>query len=451
MAIRYASAVDGNLTNSANFTTDPSKYTSLDDFILRANNGYNKPEVRDALIKTYGDQGITGFLTLTGAVNNAGSSDQIEYFEEERRHKRLAVLTGATIAGTATGTQVTLGAGVLQAHDVVLDVTTGERYIVSASLGGITVGLKSLDGNTGAIIGNGASLAVIGNMYPQGSDQPTKFTEPQVKRRVNPFMIVKERFEVNGSQATNIGYINTGNGDYRWFMYGESEARKRFMDKREMMLLLGQTGMDESENMAGSEGYFSAIENRGNLYDVGGTFALTDVDNIIVEMDKQGAPTEYAMYLNRTLDLDVDDMLATGLGTGGMNNGLPTQFGAFNNSADMAVNLGFKSFTRGGYTFHKHSWKLLNDPALLAGGYFKGALVPMTKVADAKTGVKSPALEMNYKAANGYSREMNHWVTGGAVLGYTNNGDAGTDVATFHYRSEVNLITRAANQHFLFI
>jgi hypothetical protein len=33
------------------------------------------------------------------------------------------------------------------------------------------------------------------------------------------------------------------------------------------------------------------------------------------------------------------------------------------------------------------------------------------------------------------------------VLGYTNNGDAGKDVATFHYRSECNLITRAANQH----
>jgi hypothetical protein len=449
----FASSKDGNLTNSANFTTDPSKYTSLDEFILRSADGYNKPEVRDALIKTYGDQGITGFLTLTGAVNNAGSSDQIEYFEEERRHKRLGVATGATIAGTTTGTQVTLAAGLtgaLQAHDVILDVSTGERYIVSAAVGGLTVGLKSLDGNTGAKIANDASLAVIGNMYPQGSDQPTKFTEPQVKRRVNPFMIVKERFEVNGSQATNIGYINTGNGDYRWFMYGESEARKRFMDKREMMLLLGQTGVDDSENMAGSEGYFSAIENRGNLYSLT-DFAISDIDNIIIEMDKQGAPTEYAMYLNRALDLGIDDMLATGLGDGGINNGLPTQFGAFNNSADMAVNLGFKSFTRGGYTFHKHSWKLLNDPTLLAGGYFKGAMVPMTKVADAKTGVKSPALEMNYKAANGYSREMNHWVTGGAVLGYTNNGDKGTDVATFHYRSEVNLITRAANQHFLFV
>jgi hypothetical protein len=115
----------------------------------------------------------------------------------------------------------------------------------------------------------------------------------------------------------------------------------------------------------------------------------------------------------------------------------------------MAVNLGFKSFTRGGYTFHKHSWKLLNDPTLVSGSPYGGALIPMSMVPDAKTGMMSPALEMNYKAANGYSRELEHWVTGGGVLGYNNNGDTGKDVATFHYRSECNLITRAANQHFV--
>ena len=68
----------------------------------------------------------------------------------------------------------------------------------------------------------------------------------------------------------------------------------------------------------------------------------------------------------------------------------------------------------------------------------------MTQVADAKTGVKAPALEMNFKEANGYSREMEHWVEGGGVLGFKTNDE---DVAKFHYRSECNLITRAANQH----
>jgi hypothetical protein len=54
-------------------------------------------------------------------------------------------------------------------------------------------------------------------------------------------------------------------------------------------------------------------------------------------------------------------------------------------------------------------------------------------------------LEMNYKAANGYSREMEHWMTG-SILGVTNTNE---DSLQFNYRSECNLITRAANQHVL--
>jgi hypothetical protein len=151
--------------------------------------------------------------------------------------------------------------------------------------------------------------------------------------------------------------------------------------------------------------------------------------------------------LNRKQDLAIDDMLASGVSTG-VTAGLAGQFGAFNNDADMAVKLGFKSFTRGGYTFHKHDFRLLNDPTLLgATNFLQGCMVPMTQVADPRTGFRAPALSMYYKEANGYSREMEHWVTGGGVLGHTNNGDAGRDVATFHYRSEICLVTRAANQH----
>jgi hypothetical protein len=77
--------------------------------------------------------------------------------------------------------------------------------------------------------------------------------------------------------------------------------------------------------------------------------------------------------------------------------------------------------------------------------YF-GVAIPMITVADPKTGDKAPALEMNYKATNGYSREMEHWMTG-SILGVTNTND---DNLQFNYRSEFNLITRAANRHVLF-
>jgi hypothetical protein len=226
-----------------------------------------------------------------------------------------------------------------------------------------------------------------------------------------------------------------------------------------MMLLFGEknvattehnTDNDLGQSIAGSEGYITAVEDRGIVIsnaNANPMDSFAEFDDLILELDKQGAPSEYAMYLNRKQDLAIDDMLASGVSTG-VTAGLAGQFGAFNNDADMAVKLGFKSFTRGGYTFHKQDWKLLNDPTLLgAANFLQGAMVPLTQVADPRSGAKAPALAMYYKEANGYSREMEHWVTGGGVLGHSNNGDTGADVATFHYRSEINLVTRAANQH----
>jgi len=467
-----------------NFVQSPEKYAAIGELMNAAADGQNKhgkPDVSELLVQTYGDQGITGFLKLTGAVSSAGSSDQVEFYEAGRRHRKynyaasnMAVATGTTphILTCATADlhleEGTDNADNFEVGDIFLEPETGVRLVYRGfgvdSQSGKHVWAR-LDG-TNVVIGdvdntNGGTLLHIGNMYAQGSNQPSKFLEPTVKRYINTYAIVKDRFQVNGSQATNVGYINIGNGDYRWFMYGEQEARKRFEDRREMIMLFGQktagTNIVEASdadandggntNFAGSEGYITAIQDRG-IQVAGEMSALADFDAVIAELDANGAPSEYAMYVNRSQALAIDDMLAGGLATQ-VTAGLPGQFGAFNNSPDMAVQLGFKSFTRGGYTFHKHDWKLLNDPSLLGadnGGKFKGVMCPLTTVADARTGAASPALEMKYKASNGYSREMEHWVTGGGIMGHT-NGDVGRDVMTFHYRSESCLLTRAANQH----
>ena len=436
------------------FKTTPDTYTTIDELIKAT-----KQDIMPDLVKTYGDQGLTGFLKLTGAVNSGGSSDQVDWWEEGRRHRALDA-GDQSAANAAAGANLSIDVaeinGNVQKNDVLMDADSGVRLVVMG--GGNTTGtpaatlVQRLDGAaiTATDLSAACKLIKIGNIYGQGTDQPTAFDDPGMVRYTNPYMIIKDRYEVNGSQATNIGYVNVGNGDYRWFMYGEQEARKRFEDKREMMMLFGQKGAPNEA--VGSEGYFSAIEDRGIVVSNAGTNALDsfgEFDDIIMELDKQGAPAEYAMYLNRKQDLAIDDMLASGISSG-VTAGLPGQFGAFQNNSDMAVQLGFKSFTRGGYTFHKHDWRLLNDPNMLGAGsnnFIQGAMVPLRTVADARSGASVPALSMHYKEANGYSREMEHWVSGGGVLGHTNNGDTGKDNAVFHYRSEIALCVRAANQH----
>jgi hypothetical protein len=458
MATIGSSDLEHGTANSV--ALDPRQYKALGDYLGETD--FNKPDVRDLLVQTYGDQGITGFLTLTGAVTNGGSADQVEWFEEGRRHKKYTITAAETASSGVVNQTLKFDENPAK-YDVLMSVDTGDKWIVTSDQASpsadVVVSMATLTGaDSSEVFSISDELIYLGNMYPQGEDQPKFFQETTPTRRQNPYMIVKDRYEVNGSQATNIGWVNTGNGDYRWFMHGEQEARKRFMDRREMMLLFGEVlagaGNTAVTDVAGSQGYFSALAARG--IEVTGTTAdpldsLVEFDLILTELDRQGAPSEYAMYLNRKQSLAIDDMLASGIASQ-VTAGLPGQFGAFNNSADMAIQLGLKSFTRGGYTFHKHDWKLLNDPTLIGGvtsGAPTGAMIPLANVADARTGVKAPSLELCYKAANGYSREMEHWVTGGGVLGHTNNGDSGKDVATFHYRSEIALVTRAANQHVL--
>jgi len=440
--------------------TTPETYTSLSNLI-----DPTKPDVQDIYVQTYGDQGITGFLELTGAKKNAGTSDESEWYEEGRLHKTVNLSYDADGAvgsvgvgelnGTLTPASGNAGTTNLRLNDVVL-TSTGIRLVVvavTASTSSVVdkYDVISLNGTAGSDV-SAEDMAVIGNTYAQGTDQPNSFFQTGLVKRANPYVITKEMYEVAGSQATNIGWLNV-NGQYMWYLKNEMDARKKFMNQREMMLMYSQKGAITTADgtIAGSEGYFQAVEDRGITATVSGgaqgSFAsMSDIDSIILELDKEGAPAEYAMYVNRATSLDLDDMLANGIATQ-VTAGLAGQFGAFNNDADLAVKLGFKSFTRGGYTFHKHDWKLLNDPTL--GGlakHHKGAMVPMTQVADAKTGVKAPALQMNYKAAGNYSREMEHWVTGGGVLGHSNAAN-GKDTAVFNYRSECNLVTRAANQH----
>tara|TARA_R100001463_G_scaffold28337_3_gene64843 strand:+ start:9942 stop:11294 length:1353 start_codon:yes stop_codon:yes gene_type:complete len=446
--------VGANVTPSnlkATLKTDPSKYVSLGDLI-----DVTKPDNRDLLVNTYGDQGITGFLQLTGATRSGGTSDEVQYWEEGRLHKTATV--EATAASGATYTIAFASGEAARPNDVLL-LADGTRIIVKSA----TTAVK-MDGGTAATFAE-QEVAIIGNVYAQGTGQPSEFYQTEVVKRVNPYFITKESFRVTGSQATNIGWINLGGGEYRWYVKGEMDVRKRFMNQREMMMLLGQKavaananageadiqlGATAADGIAGSEGYFAAIQDRGittsGSFGDGAGFA--DIDELIFTLDKQGAPQEYAMYVDTATSLNIDDMLAAGIATQ-TTAGLPGQFGAFQNSSDMAVKLGFKSFTRGSYTFHKHGWKLLSDPTLLGlfdTKPFKGAMVPLRTVADAKSGNHSPALEMNYKEVNGYSRELDHWMEGGGVLGYATND---VDEAKFHYRSECNLITRAANQHVL--
>ncbi len=163
----------------------PETYTSIGDLV----GTYAKPDNRELLIKTYGDQGITGFLKLTGAVNAAATQDEVQYWEEGRRHK--------LVTGTITGNNsiaISAGAGI-RANDVLMSVANGGRFFCSAPVDtngaadeehdAVAYTVSALDGGTVANESS-AEFIVLGNLYKQGSDQPSAYMEPELIKRVNP-------------------------------------------------------------------------------------------------------------------------------------------------------------------------------------------------------------------------------------------------------------------------
>ena len=277
----------------------------------------------------------------------------------------------------------------------------------------------------------------------------TDSVEPNFKTFTNKPMIIKDHFEIQGSDAAQIGWVEvsgeSGQGGYLWYLKSQGDTTKRFEDYLEMVLVEAEKADGTSTvGVEGSEGLLQAIGNRGivasNQFDSGAT--LSEYDDLLKELDKQGAIEENMLFLNRDANLVFDDLLA-GLSAGAQGG---TAYGVFNNSEDMALNLGFTGFRRGSYDFYKTDWKYLNNKSTrgLVGG-LSGLLIPAgtTSVYDQQLGknVKRPFLHVRYRASEADDRKMKTWITG-SVGGASTIGD---DKMEVHYLSERCLVVQAAN------
>ncbi|MGY8917542.1 MAG: hypothetical protein ACKVJ6_04655, partial [Flavobacteriales bacterium] len=176
---------------------------------------------------------------------------------------------------------------------------------------------------------------------------------------------------------------------------------------------------------------------------------ISDFDQVLKNLDTQGAIEENMLFLNRSTDLDFDDML--GQLSAGFSGGVA--YGLFENSQDMALNLGFSGFRRGSYDFYKTSWKYLNDASTRGGvavNGIDGVLIPAgtSTVYDQSLGtnIRRPFLHVRYRASQGDDRRYKNWITGSAGGAYT----TANDFMQVNWLSERCLITQAANNFVLF-
>ena len=452
-----------------------------------------KPETGEAFVKRYGAQNLTGLLELIGG-KSAVSQKTYNHFEEDFIHQGVTIsgVTDVTAAGhkgviiettsfNANGTSPIRLGDIVELESgytgLVVAIKVPTAATVSSVLAGYTqpaaqatalansttanaaFQLVSLDDASNATLGAAAAqyAAIIGNTWGEATDQPEGIV-PEPIEYANNTMIIKESFEVSGSEATNVSWFNVDGVDGKsgnlWYLKGESDTYKRFMNYREMMMLKGNkinaavTGIDSSIGV--TEGLFNFM---GNTTALGGSqITAANLDNIIKKLDANRGAKENAFYHGLQLGLDSDDLLSSynGYYTSGAT-GVGANFGTFGNSKDMALDLGFKSWTRGGYTFHKNLYDPFTYQGTVGaqGGTMNdkysgtGFIIPLDKQRDAKTRESVPSIAIRYKEAGGYSRDTEHWLTGSAILGTPTSEN---DSLKCHYRSECGFEGFGANR-----
>lgn len=435
------------------------------------------PDTDEKEVERYGDRTVAEFLRMVGA-ELPSNSDMIKWAEQGRLHTKYV--------NCSTSAAVNSDSATITVSDSNVDsiaIRKGQTVNISDNATGLsnkgivtdvdltyntfTVAYYLAAGQTFAISAT-LTVWVYGSEFRKGTEGMEGSLEAEDEFFENSPIILKDRYAVNGSDMAQIGWVQItteeGATGYYWYLKSESETRLRFNDYLETAMIEAvpaETGSGASNSVynptygnKGSDGVFYTVNSRGNVWGGGNPTTIADFDTILSRMDKQGSIQENVLFVNREFSLDIDDMLASqnSYGAGG------TSYGLFNNSKEMALNLGFTGFRRGSYDFYKQDWKYLNDPTMRGGlptggsatGTITGLLVPAgsKSVYDMVLGknAKRPFLHVRYRASPTEDRRYKTWITGSAGGARTSSLDA----MEVQFLSERCVCTLAANNFFLF-
>jgi len=491
----------GGSLNSVPASVKQTLDSNYIDFTASATKGWAQqyvPDLMDKEAEVFGNRTISGFLSQVGAEEPM-SSDQVVWSEQGRLHLSYLGHVHSTAGGQDScsqldiisdidgNTDVASGNHGIRVNDtlIISDTTNGVKkaLVVGVSTDRIDVAVYGAAALSGTTSGSATTILVYGSEYTKGTEyflggsvttqtSQRGSNEPSFKSFTNKPIILKDQYEVSGSDASRIGWVEitseSGQSGYLWYLKAEADTRARFSDYIEMSMIEAENGgagnditessnvmYDATGNATGSEGLFAAIESRGNITSgISGVNAATDLaefDAILAEFDKQGAIEENMLFVNRASSLAIDDMLASmnSYGAGG------TSYGVFSNDEEMALNLGFSGFRRGSYDFYKSDFRYLNDKATRGGinltagsNAIRGVIVPAgtSTVYDQSLGknLTRPFLHVRYRASQTDDRKMKTWVTG-SVGAATSTLDA----MQVNFLSERCLVTQGANNFML--
>ena len=399
---------------------------------------YEPDRVMD-LHPRYGNGLITGFAAITGSEKDY-ASDLVMHKEQGRLHQLVGdvTLTGDSFVAPAAhnlrvGETIIISDGTVEAQaDVTVVTSTTEFTAVNRS----NVGAFPFAGvGTGTTV----TLFAFSSDFEKGSSGFVTGKTWKPDHYENHTHTMKEYFNVAESDMAHASWLSTPEGD-KWFNYDMERTRIAMSNKVEMTHALNERAVVGSDaqiaGKGGMDGFIPTVRQRGNVGN-GYVETLPQLDDITFLLKKQGAGNVYTVWCDQVQLNKFSTMLA------GVNSNYSggANYGAFQNSSEMAVYLDFHSFVRNGVTFHLTSWKLLDDPTLLGGNMFDSTsiaclFVPAGEKMVTEDGatVAKPYLSIRSRVSGGVNRKMKTKIFG--LLGTETRED----------KTQVEYISEQTNQ-----
>ncbi len=359
-----------------------------------------QPELIPQLHMANGKGKITQMLKLMGQESTY-ASDTIQHAEENRLHTIIKDVAVSVNTFTSTTPHSLIVGDVVKISDGI----SAEAQATVTSITSATVFVASND--SGAAFAFGGNVDVIcdfSNSYDKGSDDPTegKRWDPNVYE--NYTHILKVPYNISGSDMVHKSWIETPSGP-RWFNHEIERSGTLFDNKVELTQMFFER--KAAGTAKGLNGVLPQIETRGNI----GNEYLTDIEDlsdIAFRAKQQGGCREYTIWHNHQQGAYLRQMAASVNAhyAGGGN------YGMFQNSKEMAINLGFNTIYIDGVTFHFSPWSLLDDPTLMGNSKFRATnlaclIIPSGNTFAQENGntVSKPYLSVRYRGDASYNRK----------------------------------------------
>ena len=267
--------------SNLNSVPSPIKATLSSNYLdLNSSSGWGHQYVPDLMEKeaeVFGNRTISGFLSQVGA-EEAMQADQVIWSEQGRLHLSYlgdldadnVITIQSDIDGNnyaEAGISVTHG---IRLNDTVVVATPNGVYKAMvtgfAGTNDCDVTVATYDGSTiatsGATGNKKTTIMVYGSEFAKGMAYYTAAgtaaadtrgaIEPKFKTFANKPIIIRDYYEVSGSDVSKVGWVEVtgedGQNGYLWYLKAEGDTRSRFTDHLEMAMLEAELGDDDSHN-----------------------------------------------------------------------------------------------------------------------------------------------------------------------------------------------------------